>query len=205
MNRYNVSGNEGLYQPNSGRQVLANKLDISDPDDIDSAELFLLEQLYISVFEQQFPSGSLTVEMLKRWHRRWLGNIYPWAGKERSVNISKEGFMFAPAVQITKLLHEFELRCLNRYTPCTGMNKAQLIEAIAVTHVELILIHPFREGNGRLSRLLADVMAVQGGSQPLDYYVWEQHKPRYISAIHKGVSTNYEPMEQLVSAALRHD
>lgn len=42
------------------------------------------------------------------------------------------------------------------------MSEEQIIEAIAVTHVELILIHPFREGNGRLSRLLADVMAVQG-------------------------------------------
>lgn len=41
------------------------------------------------------------------------------------------------------------------------MSEEQLIEAIAITHVELILIHPFREGNGRLSRLLADVMAVQ--------------------------------------------
>ena len=41
------------------------------------------------------------------------------------------------------------------------MDEEQLITAIAITHVELILIHPFREGNG----LLADVMAVQGGKQ----------------------------------------
>jgi cell filamentation protein len=49
------------------------------------------------------------------------------------------------------------------------MDEEQLIAAVAITHVELILIHPFREGNGRLSRLLADVMAVQGGYKPLDY------------------------------------
>ncbi len=49
------------------------------------------------------------------------------------------------------------------------MSREQVIEAIATVHVELILIHPFREGNGRLSRLLADVMAVQAGFQSLDY------------------------------------
>lgn len=83
------------------------------------------------------------------------------------------------------------------------MSEEQLIEAIAVTHVELILIHPFREGNGRLSRLLADVMAVQGGYKPLDYQSWEQNKAKYISAIHSGMSMDYDPMRYWVSAALR--
>ena len=73
----------------------------------------------------------------------------------------------------------------------------------AITHVELILIHPFREGNGRLSRLLADVMAVQGGYKPLDYKSWEQNKTQYISAIHAGVSMDYEPMRHWVREALR--
>jgi len=48
--------------------------------------------------------------------------------------------------------------------------------------VEFILIHPFREGNGRLSRLLADVMAVQSGRGPLDYSGWNEHKATYIQA-----------------------
>ena len=46
------------------------------------------------------------------------------------------------------------------------------MRAIAETQVELIPIHPFREGNGRLARLLADVMAVQAGQDPLDYSAW---------------------------------
>ncbi|STV04795.1 fic family protein [Klebsiella pneumoniae] len=83
------------------------------------------------------------------------------------------------------------------------MDEEQLITAIAITHVELILIHPFREGNGRLSRLLADVMAVQGGYKPLDYQSWEENKTQYISAIHAGVSMDYEPMKHWVSEALR--
>lgn len=68
--------------------------------------------------------------------------------------------------------------------------------------MELILIHPFREGNGRLSRLLADVMAVQAGHEPLDYSSWEQHKPAYIAAIHSGLAGNYGPMTQFVADAM---
>lgn len=76
------------------------------------------------------------------------------------------------------------------------------MNAIAVTHVELVLIHPFREGNGRLARLLADVMAVQAGHEPMDYSSWEQRKLAYIGAIHAGLSGDYSPMGQFVTEAL---
>jgi len=203
MDRYHVSSSEGQYEKDSGEKVLANKLGITTSDEMDEAELFLLEQLYQSVFEEKFPEGQLSVAMLKRWHRRWLGNLYEWAGQERSVNISKGGFMFAPSAQLPKLLNEFDTKYLAQYTPCSGMDEEQLIAAIAITHVELILIHPFREGNGRLSRLIADVMVVQGGYKPLDYQSWEQNKTQYISAIHAGVSMDYEPMKHWVKKALR--
>ncbi|MBB1583465.1 Fic family protein [Serratia sp. OS31] len=204
MSRYDVSGNEGQYEKESGEQVLANKLGIAASDEIDEAELVLLEQLYQSVFEEQFPEGQLSVALLKSWHRRWLGNIYEWAGQERTVNICKGGFMFAPSAQLSKLLDEFDTKYLAHYTPCSSMNEEQLITAIAIIHVELILIHPFREGNGRLSRLLADVMAVQAGFKPLDYQSWEQNKTQYISAIHAGMSMDYEPMKHWVSKGLRN-
>lgn len=162
MSRYHVSSREGQYGKDSSEQVLANKLGIATSDEMDEAELVLLEQLYQSVFEEQFPEGQLSVAMLKSWHHCWLGNIYEWAGQDRAVNISKGGFMFAPSAQLPKLLNEFNNKYLAQYTPCGCMDEEQLITAIAITYVELILIHPFREGNGRLSRLLADVIAVQG-------------------------------------------
>ncbi|MDH8618405.1 cell filamentation protein Fic, partial [Klebsiella pneumoniae] len=46
MSRYRVSGSEGQYEKNSGEQVLANKLGIADSDEMDEAELVLLEKLY---------------------------------------------------------------------------------------------------------------------------------------------------------------
>lgn len=111
--------------------------------------------------------------------------------------------MFAPASRVAKLLAQFEKEFLAKYTPCTSMSREQVIEAIATVHVELILIHPFREGNGRLSRLLADVMTVQAGFQPLDYESWTQHTEQYIAAIHAGLNLNYEPMKHWVNEALK--
>lgn len=83
---------------------------------------------------------------------------------KKGLSISAKGALCSRPLhtQLPKLIHEFDAKYLARYTPCTNMSEEQIMEAIAVTHVELILIHPFREGNGRLSRLLADVMAVQG-------------------------------------------
>ncbi|HRY90457.1 MAG TPA: Fic family protein [Rubrivivax sp.] len=169
---------------------------------MDDAELDLLHQLYENVLREHFPDRRLDAADIAEWHRLWLGNLYEWAGEQRSVNIGKGGFQFAAAAQIPRLLEEFERECLHRRTPCGGMDEPALTEAIALCHVELILIHPFREGNGRLSRLLADVMAVQGGRGPLDYSSWDADKAAYFAAIQHGLGRDYTPMQRLVRAAL---
>lgn len=203
--RYQVTSTEGEFEPGSNNQVLRNRVGIQSPDDMNDLELNLLAQLYEEVLLNRLPDRPLVVQDLKDWHRQWLGNVYAWAGQERTVHIGKGGFMFASAGQISRLLHDFERQCLARWTPCRALTPAELAEAIAVTHVEFILIHPFREGNGRLARLLADVMAVQAGCEPLDYSAWERQKQGYIAAIHAGLAGNYGPMIQLVAAALAAD
>ena len=82
------------------------------------------------------------------------------------------------------------------------MSEDRLVEAIAVVHVELILIHPFREGNGRLSRLLANVMALQADRPALDYTRWDENRTDYFAAIQAGL-IDYEPMKRLIRQALR--
>ena len=200
--RYQATGSQAEWQPGSNECVLRNKADITDPALMNEAELALLLQLYEFVMREQLPKRRLNVADLNEWHRLWLGNLYVWAGQERSVNMTKGDFHFAAAAQISRLLAEFEHDCLHRYTPCEGMADDALAEAIAVCHVELILIHPFREGNGRLSRLLADVMAVQAGREPLDYSCWDADKVTYFAAIQRGMSRDYAPMGELVSVAL---
>lgn len=198
-NRY-AAGGEGEFQPGSGEQVLRNLLGITDPQDMDEAETALLHELYQAVLVEAFPDRRLIVADLRHWHRLWLGNVYEWAGRERSVNLSKDGFHFAAAGQVPRLLEIFERDCLGRFTPCRS-DEAAAISAIAEIHVEFILIHPFREGNGRLSRLLADVMAMQAGHEPLDYSSWDKDKAAYFGAIHSGLAGDYAPMQRCVAQA----
>lgn len=200
--RYEVGADQGSFEPGSNDQVLRNKLGITDSEEMDAVELLLLEQLYQAVLVEDLPDRRLRVADLKTWHRRWLGNVYGWAGQECSVNMGKGDFQFAAAAQIPRLLSVFERDCLARFTPCHDFSDDALLEALAVTHVEFILIHPFREGNGRLSRLLADVMVVQAGHEPLDYSAWDADKPAYFGAIHAGMAGDYGPMRKLVNAAL---
>jgi cell filamentation protein len=201
-NRYQTIGVQGEFEPGSNELVLRNMVGITSAADMDELELQLLSELYDEVLLQNLPDRRLTVADLKHWHRMWLGNVYAWAGRERSVNLGKDGFQFATAGLLPGLLSNFEQECLTRWTPCGNLTPDDAVKAIAVTHVELVVIHPFREGNGRLSRLLADVMAVQAGHEPLDYSSWEQNKPAYIGAIHAGFSGYYSPMEQFVAQAM---
>ncbi|MFC7461452.1 Fic/DOC family protein [Hydrogenophaga defluvii] len=201
-NRYQSTGAEAEFEPGSNGQVLRNLVGITSIEDMNELELELLGEVYREVLLQALPDRALTVTDLKHWHRMWLGNVYAWAGQERSVNLGKGGFQFATASLLPGLLGKFEQKHLARWTPCSRWHVDELVQAIAITHVELIVIHPFREGNGRLSRLLADVMAVQAGREPLDYSSWEQHKPAYIGAIHAGFSGDYGPMSRFVAEAM---
>jgi fido (protein-threonine AMPylation protein) len=128
----------------------------------------------------------------------WLINIYPWAGKYRQVNVAKDNFMFAAANQIPRLMEELETGFLRQFTPCRSTSVGDVTRAIAVVHTELVLIHPFREGNGRVARLLATLMALQAGLPPLDFGGLKGKKRKeYFAAIRAGLDRDYKPMEDL--------
>ena len=197
-NRYGTTGNiEAQFEPGSGGRVLANKLGIANPEEMDDVELDLLNQLRENILGSIEVDQSIAVADVCEWHRRWLGNVYAWAGRYRSVNMGKGEFPFAASGQVPRLMENLDKEVLLIRTPCSGMSEDRLTEAIAVVHVELILIHPFREGNGRLSRVLASVMALQAGWPELDYTHWDKCKTEYFAAIQAGMS-DYEPMKGLV-------
>jgi cell filamentation protein len=132
---------------------------------------------------------------IRRMHRRWLGKIYPWAGEYRHLNLGKGDFMFAAAGQITRLMKSFERGPLKAFTPCRFSDREEQAQALAAVHAELILIHPFRDGNGRCARLLATLMGLQAGLPALDFSgVRGREKKRYIEAIHAGLGKDYGPM-----------
>jgi cell filamentation protein len=124
-----------------------------------------------------------------------LGPIYAWAGEYRSLNIGKAGFQFAHAPLIPGLMAELQRGALARLTPCSAAGDAGMARALAEVHAELILVHPFREGNGRLARLLALLMALQAGLPPLDFSpLTGAGKRAYIAGIHAAVARNYAPL-----------
>lgn len=74
-----------------------------------------------------------------------------------------------------------------------AVQDADVARALAEVHAELILVHPFREGNGRLARLVALLMALQAGP-PLDFSpLAGAGKHAYIAGIHAAVGRNYAP------------
>lgn len=202
LSKYDLHSAEERYQPGSGDLVLANKLGIIDEQEMESLESGLLLMLY----EQLFLSGQLpaplTFARIRDWHRQWLGNVYEWAGRLRQANLTKDGFHFAAADRIPLLIAEFDKHFLSRTGELNALSRPEFVRYLAESHVEFILIHPFREGNGRLSRLLCDVLSVQAGNGLLDYSLWDEHKTFYFKAIQAGVAGNYAPMMQLVNDIL---
>jgi len=176
--------------------VLRNLIEVTDPVEMNIAETELLQDLYIQVFEN-LPE-ALSFQTLREWHRLWLGNVYSWAGQYRTVDMSKPNMVFASPLQIPRLAQQFETCYLARYAELPDMGDETLITFLAESHVEFILIHPFREGNGRISRLLLDVMAVKAGAQPLDYSLWDQHKEFYFKSVQAGRDGDYQHIKRLI-------
>ncbi|MEQ1795337.1 MAG: Fic family protein [Nitrospira sp.] len=198
--RYDVSGlPEAQFEPGSNRQVLKNRLGITSKQDMDVAEARALERAMDVLVRTYDEPHRFTATDLRDCHRIWLGDLYEWAGHYRQVNVSKDGFPFAAAAQVPALMDQFERNALRRGTPCSFAGRGEVVRALAETHVELVLIHPFRDGNGRLARGLSTLMALQAGLPLLNFsLIAGDSKSAYIAAIQAGLDKRYVPMERLL-------
>jgi len=197
--RYDTSGLiEGQFEPGSGRRVLKNLLGIKSKREIgqvETRELFRALDELVDIYGEDHRFRSADV---RRMHGLWLGNVYEWAGSYRQVNLSRANFPFAAAAHIPMLMAEFEQAPLRQFTPCHFSNVSELAFALAVVHVELVLIHPFRDGNGRVARMLSILMGLQAGLPALDFGdIKGKKKKEYFSAVQAGLDRNYEPMERI--------
>ncbi len=202
MNRrdkYDVSGfAETQFEPGSRKQVLKNLMGIKSKLDMDKIEAVALKQTEDLLFHTYDRKHRFSAADLCRIHKIWLGKIYEWAGKYRNIDLTKGNFRFAHAKYLPELMRKFEREFLFKNTPCCKMPTEELIEALAKVHAEFILIHPFREGNGRLGRLLSTLMAAQAGLPPLTFKIIERSKRKqYIAAVQASLNKNYEPMKEI--------
>jgi cell filamentation protein len=196
--RYDAPNPQTEFEPGSRGRVLRNLLGISLVRDISEAESQALQLAQERAIELYSAEHRFTAVDICELHRLWLHPIYPWAGEFRSVDLSKGDFRFANAAQIPRLMREFEREALARSTPCRTQEGAELARALAVVHAELILIHPFREGNGRLSRLLAMLMGLQAGLPPLDFSPMLGRGRRvYFGGIRAAMRRDYEILSSL--------
>ena len=196
--RYDTSSMvEAQFEPGSNNKVLKNLLKIKTVEKMDLAEALALEDVQDLLIKNYGKDHQFTVKDICHVHKVWLGKIYAWAGEYRRVNLAKDGFKFATAAYIPQLMQDFEEKFLSRYTPCLLKND-EIAPALAQVHVELVLIHPFREGNGRLSRLLAILMTLQAGLPILDFSdIQGKRRKIYFKAVQQGLARNYKPMEEV--------
>lgn len=195
---------EAQFEPGSRGRVLRNLLGIKRKREMDQAEareqLRALNEL-VALYNERH---RFTAADVCRIHRIWLGRFYSWAGRYRQVNVSKVRFPFAVAGQIPRLMAELERGPLRQFTPCRFPSLDQTARALAVVHTELMLIHPFRDGNGRVGRMLAILMALQARLPPLNFGAIRGSKRQdYFAAVRAGLERNYEPMGRIFSAVIR--
>jgi cell filamentation protein len=197
VSRYNVSGDEA----DSKNGVLKNKLDIKDQETLEDTETLLLSDTY-EYFVQKFEKGKIEFDLnlIFEIHKYFLKTLYSWAGKTRSVQISKDGILFAKAAHIKGALKDFE-KILKKNLPKESDNKSVVANKLAIIHCEFNAIHPFREGNGRTIRLFLDLLALDNNYELINFR--NSTKKKYIAACTAGMHQDYSKMKTVIYKGLK--
>lgn len=160
--------------------ILENKLGISDQIELARAE----EKISKQKAKQLFDSGDIskaevgTFAGLAYIHRYLFDDIYSFAGKIRDVNIAKGNFRFAPLMYL-----EPSLAHINKMPQGT-------FEEIIEKYVEMNIAHPFREGNGRATRIWLDLILKKEIKQVVNWNLVD--KEEYLSAMQRSVVKDVE-------------
>lgn len=139
--------------------MLENKLGIINPAELARIEEKISKKKALELFE----SGSLdeldagTFEALAQIHKYLFEEIYDFAGKTRNVNLAKGNFRFASVMYLEAALKNIERMPQSTY------------DEIIEKYVEMNIAHPFREGNGRSTRIWLDLMLKKELHQVIDW------------------------------------
>ena len=172
--------------------ILDNKLNIINQIELSKVE----EKISKQKAKQLFDSGDInkvkvgTFEGLAYIHNYLFGDIYDFAGKIRTVNISKGDFRFAPLMYLEASLGYIDKMPQSNF------------EQIVEKYVEMNIAHPFREGNGRATRIWLDLILKQNIKQVIDWNLVD--KEEYLSAMERSVVKDIE-IKHLLKQALTSD
>ena len=126
--------------------VLENKLGITNSAELAREEERISKKKAVSLFKNpEFDNLEVgTTDALMAIHKHLFEDIYDFAGKVRTVNLSKGNFRFAPLMYLENSLANIDKMPQSTY------------DEIIEKYVEMNIAHPFREGNGRSARIWLD-------------------------------------------------
>ncbi len=199
--RYDVSGNVEAEYVDAEQTVLVNKLGISDLHTLQVLEERALAKAYETLLTEVRVDTRLTAELILHIHRRIFGELFDWAGRWRTVNISKPGITWPPPAYLDENIRQFERDVLQPLDASALGDEATLCSAVAKIQSEFLVIHPFREGNARTIKVVTDLLAVQTGRAMLVYDQTDEGRDRYIFAASQAFKRNYGPMEEIIRQA----
>ena len=172
-----------------GIMVLENKLNITDQVELNKME----EKLSKEKAKKLFDSGKInsikvgTFAGLKQIHKFLFEDVYDFAGKMRTVNLSKGNFRFAPVMYLAQSLKAIDKMPQSAF------------DEIVEKYVEMNIAHPFREGNGRATRIWLDLIFKKELKMVVD---WNKiDKADYLSAMERSPIKDIE-IKHLLKHAL---
>jgi len=184
--------------PDSEDELLPNLLGLVTQEEIGLSEFEGFLKAEISLTEDLTSRTKFNINYILKIHKLALEHLYTFAGKYRDVNLSKGGFPFAAAKFLPQTMSDFEIEILSGL-PNKYQNKEDLIRDIAVVHGELLFIHPFREGNGRTARVLANLMSRKAGYGSLQFdKVDKAVFEKYVFAVQKSADKDYSKMIEFI-------
>ena len=172
--------------------ALENKSGITDSAELAREEEKISKKKAVWLFE----SGTLdtlpvgTFSALQAIHKYLFEEIYDFAGKLRTVNIAKSNFRFAPLIYLEAALANMDKMPQSTY------------DEIIEKYVEMNIAHPFRECNGRSTRIWLDLMLKKGISKVVD---WSKvDKEDYLLAMERSPIKDTE-IKVVLKSALTSD
>ena len=172
--------------------MLENKLGITDSAELARIEEKISKQKAVEMFESGYLESleAGTYESLAMIHKYLFDEIYDFAGEIRKVNISKVNFRFAPLMYLDAALQSIDKMPQSTF------------DEIVEKYVEMNVAHPFREGNGRSTRIWLDLML----KKEIGYVVdWSKvNKEDYLLAMERSPIKDVE-IKVLLKAALTDD
>lgn len=142
-----------------GTDVLRNKLGITDAEKLGAAEREITQR---AAEQFTFIPQPYTLETLRDIHHSLFFEIYEWAGKIRTVDISKGHTRFCNCLRIIPEAERLFAN-LEQSEFFLDLNREELIVSAADLYGDINAVHPFREGNGRAQRLLFEHIIINTG------------------------------------------